>query len=158
MAFTARITVYPDVPGGFGPGSFTDLVQHEVDLPGLDSTWTHTLIAVSVAGDGGSADLTVVSEPSAAMSLTHHLRVVGTPAAHVRVVDTSGATLVETATAAPLYEGQTVAVGDRHFLVQSVGWPGRHPETGACAGDLDWQHVTVTEQPRPAVAPSAATP
>ncbi len=156
MAFTARITVYPDVPGGFTPTSFADLVQHEVHLPGLDTSWTHTLIGVSVALDGSSADLTVSSEPIAALSLDQHLRITGAPAARVRVVDGAGMVLAENSFSAPLQDGQEVEVAGEMYTVTSSSWPGRDPVTGICEGDLDWQVAVVVATPRPAAVPVAA--
>lgn len=161
--FQARITVFPDIPsqpdgrGGFAPGSFADLIQHEIHLPGLDPGCTHTLVAATVAEDRGSAELTVVSEPLAVMSLDRTLRVVnGTPPAHVRVTTSEGVVLAESTYPAPLQQGQDVELGGSHYRVTSADWPGRHPETGACEGDIDWQHVVVTAQPRPPTAPTPA--
>lgn len=161
--FQARITVYPDVPaqpdgrGGFTPSSFADLLQHEIHLPGLDPAWTHTLVAVAVAEDRSSAELAVVSEPLTALSLDRNVRIVnGTPAAHVRVVTVGGVVLAESTYPAPLYISQEVEIGGTHYLVQSVDWPGRHPELGVCEGDIDWQHAVVVEQPRPAPLPTPA--
>ncbi len=156
--FRARITVFPDVPGGFSPDSFADLVQREIHLPGLDQAWTHTLVDVTVAADRGSAELTVHSEPLIALSLDRHVRVEqGVPAARVRVHDQAGTVLAEAALAAPLRHGQEIVVNGVHHTVQSHEWPGRHPETGVCVGELDWQHVVVAAQPRPTVEPVAAS-
>ncbi len=156
MSFEARVTVRPDA-GRFQPGSFRELLQRRVELPGLDRVWNHTLIDVQVAPDGNSAELTVHSEPVHALSLDRGLRVVqGVPPAHVRVHDEHGQVLIETRLAAPLHPGQQVEVGGiTHQVVGVPTWPGRHPETGHCAGDLDWQHVTVRPNPRPVVAPTA---
>lgn len=157
MSFEARITVHPDA-GTFQPASFRELLQRHVELPGLDRVWTHTLIDVTVAPDGSSAELTVRSEPVHALSLDRNLRVCqGVPPAHVRVHDEHGAVLVEVRMAAPLQPGQEVELaGVAHRVVGEPSWPGRHPEHGYCAGDLDWQHVVVRPSPRPAVAPTAS--
>lgn len=154
--FVARVTVRPDV-GRFQPTSFRELLQRRIELPGLDRVWNHTLVDVQVAPDGSSAELTVHSEPVHALSLDRGLRVVqGVPAAHVRVHDEAGQVLAETRLAAPLQPGQEVELGGvAHRVVGIPTWPGRHPDTGHCAGDLDWQHVTVRSSPRPVVAPTA---
>lgn len=156
--FRALITVYPDVPprmvegrlvGGFPDHAFADLLQRHVHIPGLDQAWHHTLINVTVASDRASATLTVQSEPVAAVRVDQHLRVVqGVPPAWVRVHDQSGQVLAEAALSAPLQPGQTVEVGGVvHHVSADPHWPGRHPDTGMCVGDKDWQHVTVTPAP-----------
>jgi hypothetical protein len=162
-SFTTRITVYPDISvqpdgsGGFQPDSFAELLQLEIRLPGLDPTYTHTLVDVAVAADRNSADLTVRSQAPAALSLDRSLRVVsGTPTAWVRVVDQAGTTLAEGSYPAPLRPSQRVAVGADQYLVQTVTWPGRDPQTGMCTGDVDWQVATVIPQPQPATIPVAA--
>lgn len=156
MSFEARITVRPDA-GRFQPTSFRELLQRRIELPGLDRVWDHTLIDVTVAPDGSSAELTVHSEPQHALSLDRNLRVVqGVPPAHVRVHDEQGQVITEARLAAPLQPGQEVELGGiAHRVVGMPSWPGRHPETGHCAGDVDWQHVTVRASPRPTVAPTA---
>ena len=159
MSFRIRVTLSPDTPNGFTPGSFSELLHTQVDMPGLDRAWTHTVVEVSVAVDCDSADLTLMSEPMSPLSLDNTLRVdTGTPPARVRIVDAAGNVLTSATLSAPLQEGQPVAIGDDHHVVTAIDWPGRHPETGACTGDLDWQHVTVAPQPRPPVVPTAALP
>lgn len=158
MAFECRVTVYPDT-GTFQPSSFRDLVQRQVELPGLDGTWTHTLIDVTVAPDGSSAELRVHSEPAHALSLDASMRVLqGVPPARVRVHDEAGTVLHECALSAPLHPGQRVELGGAEYHVVGLPeWPGRHPEYGVCLGDLDWQHVTVRPDPQPPHVPTAST-
>lgn len=156
MSLTVRATVYPDLPGGFNPDTFQHLLQTHIHLPGLDPTWTHLLIASKVSDDGDQAELTVMSEPISPLSLEHTLRIVnGTPPAHIRVHDQNGTVLAEIQHSAPLHEGQEIAHAGTHWRVTSVEWPHRHPDTGVCEGDIDWQHATVTEHPRQPVTPTA---
>lgn len=156
MSFTARVTVAPDIEGGFQPGTFADLLQTHVHLPGLDPAWTHTLVGVDVAADGNSAELTVLSAPIAPMSLDRSMRLVnGCPPANVRALDEAGTVLAEATHAAPMQVGQVVDIAGTHWRVTAEEWPGRHPETGVCEGGLDWQHITVTAAP-PVPALSAA--
>jgi hypothetical protein len=56
-----------------------------------------------------------------------------------------------------LQPNQEVAIGEVHYVVASVSWPGRDPGTGICRGEVDWQQVVVGE-PLPAVSvgPAAA--
>ncbi|MEK6443654.1 hypothetical protein [Pseudonocardia sp. T1-2H] len=149
MTFQLRLLVRCDTPGGFAPGSFEALLQTVVHIPGLDPTWTHTLIDAVVAEDGGSAEFTVHSAPNVALSLDASLRVVtSTPAAWVRAVDEAGTVLAESSYAAPLRETQEVEIAGQHYTVTATSYPGRNPETGACAGDIDWQVAVVAPRPR----------
>jgi hypothetical protein len=161
MPFVARVEVYPDIPpesgGGFASTSFADLLHREIHLPGMDPAWHHTLIDVAVAGDRSSAELTIHSQPRVAMSLDRNLRVTSwQPAAYVRAHDQDGNVLAEVKLSAPLRMGQTVEVRGDIYTVQGHEWPGRDPETGCCAGDIDWQHVTLKPDPQPAHVPVAA--
>jgi hypothetical protein len=154
VSFQARITVYPDVEGGFTPAAFVDLLQHHIALPGLDPAWAHTLIDVQVAGDGGSAELTVHSQRPDAPSLDRSLRVLtGTPPARVRAITSDGEVLAESTYPAPLYQGQEVEIGGQHYLVESVDHPDRDPVSGCVVGGLDWQVAVVRLEARPAVVP-----
>lgn len=158
MPFLARVTVYPD-HGAFRPDSFRDLLQAHIQLPGLDQEWTHTLVDVAVPEDGAHAELTVHSEPPPARPLHAALRIVSTtPAAHVRVHDSDGQVLHEGSHSAPLRLGQIVDIAGGRYIVDATTWPGRHPDTGACAGDIDWQHATVRRLPPIEAAPTAAAP
>jgi hypothetical protein len=156
--FITRVQVFPEVPpeqgGGFTPSSFDHLMHLQVHQPGLDPTWEHTLVAAHVEPDRTSAELTLHSTPGPALSLDRHLRIVTwQPAAHVRGHDTDGNVIVETKLDAPLHPGQVVEVGGKPHRVAPAEdhelWPLRHPETGICRGDLDWQHVTLVPEPQP---------
>lgn len=149
MPYTLRVTAIPDA-GGFRPDTFDHVLQREIELPPLNPTYRHTLIAAEVADDGTSAQLVVRSDPPEATSLDGGLRLIdGTPPAWVRVVDDAGTVLVEGAYPAPLRAGQDVAVGADHFTVADVSWPGRNPDTGVCSGDVDWQVAKVTPAGQP---------
>lgn len=150
-----RVTVFPDV-GGFPPASFDHLRHLEVHLPGLDPGWAHTLIDAQVAAGGGSADLTLHSQPRVGVALDRGLRIVTwQPAAHIRALAEDGTELAVTKLDAPLQVGQRVEVaGERHRVVEE-SWPGRHPRTGVCHEGLDYQHVTLVLDPEPLHHPTA---
>lgn len=155
MAIAATFSVFPDTIA-FPPDAFADLLQREISLPSLARDWTHTLVDIAVADDGSVAHLRVLSEPPHPIPMDDALRIVTTtPAARVRVVDEAGEQLVEGAYPAPLQEGQRVAVGDRHYVVVSVDWPGRDPISGTCRGAIDWQVATVSAEPVPPQLPEA---
>jgi hypothetical protein len=136
--------------GGFLPTTFQDLLQRRITLDGLDPRYYHTLVAVAVADDGGSAALQILTEPIDPLNLTRTLRVHDdTPLAHVRVVGEDGSVLCEGQYTAPLQHGQTVAVGQDYYLVTEIAWPNRTNRT-ANPGELDWQQATVI----PAVPPT----
>ena len=144
--------------GPFLPTSFRDLLQKQILLPGLDPSWEHILVEVDVAADGSAALLAVSSTPPPATELTSPIRLVaGTPAAFIRVINRQGSVLAEGRYACPLQPNQEVAVGEVHYVVASVSWPNRDPDTGACRGEVDWQHVVVGEPlPMVPVGPTAA--
>jgi hypothetical protein len=149
VTFQLRLLVKSDTPAGFAPGSFEALLQTVVHIPGLDPTWTHTLIDAVVAEDGDSAEFTVHSAPNVALSLDASLRVVtSTPAAWVRAVDEAGTVLAESSYPAPLREAQEVEIAGQHYLVNATSYPGRDPISGVCAGDIDWQVAVVIPVPR----------
>lgn len=155
--FTITPGVHPDNGGGYQPDSFRELLHHEIQLPGLDRAWSHTLIDVTVADDRASAQLVVHSAQELAMNLDHGLSVVtAQPKAHVRAHDADGNLLAEVKLDAPLQPGQLVtARGDLYRVGPDVTYPYRAP-TGCCArGSLDWQHVTLVPDPRPAHEPTA---
>lgn len=153
MPWLDSITVTP-THGTFLPSSFQDLLQHRIDLAGLDPRYYHTLVNIEVAPDGASAVLQVHTEPIEPFNLTRTLRMHdGTPVAHVRVVDDTGAVLAEGQYAVPLQQGQTVAVGTDYYLVTAIAWPNRDAN-GVAAGDLDWQQATVTPTPAPVMLPT----
>lgn len=142
------------VTGNFLPTSFQDLLQQRIDLAGLDPRYYHTLVSVQVAPDGSSAVLQVHTEPIDPLNMGRTLRVHdGTPLAHVRVIDTTGTVLVEGQYAAPLQQGQTVAVGADYYLVTGVSWPNRDVN-GIATGNVDWQQATVTATTAPVMLPS----
>lgn len=156
--------VFPEIPpqphggGGFTPTSFDHLLHHDVALPGLDTTWTHTLVDAHVAEDRASALLTVHSRPRAVTSLDRSLRIVTwQPAAYVRAHDQAGDVLTEVRQDAPLQPGQVVELGAKTYRVAPAKdhelWPHRHPDTGVCRGDIDWQHVTLVPEDPPAHLP-----
>lgn len=165
MPLIIRVDVFPEVPpqvgGGFQPGSFDHLMHLEIHQPGLDPTWEHTLVDATVAADGGSAQLTVHSQPRVGVSLDRTLRVVTwQPAAHVRAHDPTGQQVAYTKLDAPLRPGQVVELGGRPYRVAPAEhhelWPHRDPETGMCRGDIDYQHVTLHPEPPPDHTPSPA--
>jgi len=151
--------VFPEIPpqpnggGGFTPTSFDHLLHHDVHLPGLDTAWNHTLVDAHIAPDRASALLTVHSTPQVVTSLDRSLRIVTwQPAAYVRAHNQDGDVLAEVRQDAPLQPGQLVELGDTTYRVAPAEhhemWPHRHPDTGVCRGDIDWQHVTrLPEQP-----------
>ncbi len=152
MAYEIRITAFPDVPvsddgrGGFAPDSFTDLMHLEVELPGLDRAWHHTLVGVAVAADRNSAELTVHSTPRAPKSLDRGLRLsTWLPAAHIKAHDENGTELVVAKLDAPLQVGEHAEM-----------WPHRHADSGSCHKGIDYQHVTLTSDPAPVHQPTAA--
>lgn len=154
MPLLARITIFPPQPGAFRPSTFQELVQHRIDMPGLDSRYQHTLLAAEVADDGNSAELLVHSEPVAALSLDRHMRpVYGTPETRIRALDEAGQELAAGTFAAPLQLGQEVKVGEDHYHVAGVDWPYRN-EHGVCIGELDWQYVTLQPSPQPLMQPT----
>lgn len=142
MAHTIKIILTPDKPYGFKPDSFDHLLQLEIQLPGLDTRYTHTLMSARVAGDGNAAELTVQSEPVAAMAVDQGIRFVnGTPTAKVRVVTDDGVSLLaETQLNAPLRPGQRIAIGEDEYQITADEWPHRD-DTGMCRGEVDWQHA-----------------
>jgi hypothetical protein len=143
MPLTIKVTVVPE-QFPFAPTSFQEMLQRSVKLPGLDPAWQHTLVHVDVAPDGLSAEVTVVSAPDVVPQMVEGLRVdYGSPTAHVRVFDMAGTQLSEGRFPAPMQVGQKIAVGDTEYLVTGQDWPGRDPNSGVCAGDVDWQHVVV---------------
>jgi hypothetical protein len=158
--FLCRLTVYPEIPaqptggGGFLPTSFGEWLQSRVQCPGLDPAFWHVLVAVTVAADRNSAELTIHSEPKAPLYLDRHLRpVTGTPEARVRVLDETGIELFAGCHHAPLQPGQQVRIGADDYQVLTVDWPHRN-EYGMCVGELDWQHATVTPVPQVPMVPS----
>ncbi len=154
MAFELRITLSPDIPGGFRPTTFDHLLQHRIELPGLDRQHVHTLIHADVAADGNAAELTIHSEPIAPLSLDQGIRFVnGTPHARVKAVTPDGEELAAVQLMAPLRKGQRVAIGESEYVVADTGWPLRHPRTGVCSGEIDWQHATLIP-----VDPGSPTP
>lgn len=169
MAYEIRVTVYPDIPvqeegrGGFAPDSFTNLMHLEVDFPGLDRAWHHTLVGVSVAPDRNSAELVMHSAPRAPKSLDRGLRLsTWLPAAHVKAHDDSGTELATVKLDAPLQLGEHVEVAGKRYRVAGPRehgemWPHRHPETGVCHRGIDYQHVTLVADPEPAHEPIKAS-
>jgi hypothetical protein len=154
---TITVTTAPEVPGSLRPDAFEHLLHLAIDCPALDAAWTHTLIDYQVALDGNSARLTVHSAPPRGVSLTHGIRLVSwVPAAHVKAHAPDGTELAAVRLNAPLQPGQPIEIGDKAYLVSGEPtWPHRDPETGVCRGDIDWQHVTVTEAVAPLRAPTA---
>lgn len=168
MAYEIRATVFPGVPvqedgrGGYAPDSFVNLLHLEVELPGLDRAWHHTLVGVTVAPDRNSAELVIHSTPRAPKSLDRGLRLsTWLPAAHVKAHDAEGAELAVTKLDAPLQLGEHVEVAGKRYRVagpQDHGemWPHRHPDSGSCHVGIDYQHVILHEDPEPAHQPTAA--
>jgi hypothetical protein len=162
-----RTTVRPDVlphpgGGGFTPTSFDHLMGHDVHVPGLDNIgWSHTLIDARVTDDGSSAELTYHCTPKGVGPLDHGVRVVSwQPPAYVRAHDTDGGVLAEVRRDAPLQVGEQVELGGVFYRVAPAEhhhmWPHRDPATGVCKGTIDWQHVTLTPEDRPAHLPQLA--
>ena len=145
-----QFTIVPEHPAGeFRDDSFTHLLQAQVLAPGLDSSHRHTLIDAQVEPGGGAAILTIDTEP---MAQTRQLRgafrvVAGTPTAKVVCLkhEDHHQELLRLQLDAPLQAGQRVALGEQEYLVTGVEWPNRDPDTGVCAGDVDWQHAYLTE-------------
>jgi hypothetical protein len=153
MPWLDVVTVYGT---GFLPTTFSDLLQRRITLDGLDPRYYHTLVAVAVADDGNSAALQIYTEPIDPLRLTRALRVHdGTPLAHVRVVTDDGTVLSEGQYVAPLQHGQTVAVGQDHYVVTDIAWPHRNGGDTA-VGELDWQQATVVPTPSPTMLPQLA--
>jgi hypothetical protein len=159
--FETRVTVFPDVPvqpsgaGGFTPDSFTNMMHLEIEMPGLDRHWQHTLVAVTVAEDRNSAELTCHSTPKAPKSLDRGLRIVTwLPPAHIRAHDQDGTEVAVTKLDAPLPVGEFVEVGGVRHRVAAADWPHRNPDTGICHEGLDYQHVTLVPDPEPAHLPT----
>lgn len=156
VALHARFLVRPNL-GVFAPMSFAELLQSRISMPGLDPLWRHTLVDVKIGEGGAYAELTVVSEPPPARPVDTALRVVNhTPPARVRVIDEGGNVLHEGDHPTPFRNGQHVEVGGKRYRVAKVAWPGRN-RRGVCTGDLDWQHVTVTEAEPPVLLPARAS-
>lgn len=160
MAFETRVTVFPEV-GGFRPDSFGDLLQRHVEMPGLDPGFYHLLIGATVADDLGSAELVIHSEPMEPLRLDRALRVRhDLPSARVKAHDTDGNLLVDGAYDRPLQVGEPVLFAGEHYRVAMSDpadmWPHRHPESGACHGQIDWQHVTLVPDPQADPHPSLA--
>lgn len=145
--------------GGFPQGAFDELLQREVQQPGLDPLWRQILIDAQVIDDGQAAELTLRCEPRQEhLKLHQSLRVFpGTPPAYVRALDEDGQELHAGMHASPFEQGKRVALGEHLYEVISEQWPGRHPETGVCAGDIDWQHVTVRKLDQSSWLPSIAS-
>lgn len=159
MPFTVQIKITPDVPpehgGGFAPDSFHDLLHREITLPGLDPTWAHTLVAVVVAADRTSAEITVHSAPKVPKSLDRNLRLATwQPAAHVKAHDADGTELAVAKLDAPLQVGEHVEVAGQRHRVAAVDWPHRDPASGTCHVGLDYQHVTLAPDPALAHLPT----
>ena len=163
MPLHTRVTVYPDLPvqegserGGFATDSYRDLLGCEVTMPGLDPQWTHTVIGADVAPDRNSAELVFHSAPKAPKSLDRALRIVTwLPPAHIKAHDRDGTELAVTKLDAPLQLGQYVEVAGQRHRVAEVTWPHRDPDSGTCHEGLDYQHVTLVEDPEPAHEPTA---
>lgn len=168
MEILSTITVTPDqVTGVFQPSSFHEWVGQHVQVAGLDPAYHHTLRSVEIVPGprmvlnhgtgtfveqvvpGGAAVLTVHTEApfvpdhaSFVQAITH------LPQARVRIVDAdSGEELVRGRYPAPLATAQTIAVGDREYMVTAVEWPNRDPETGSAGTAEDYQVATVRSMP-----------
>lgn len=143
--------------GGFPDGTFTELLQREVHQPGLDPAWCQILTDIRIIDGGDTAELTLHCEPRQ----SHHqaelaLRVYpGTPPAYVKLIDADGTVLHAGKHPSPFPNGQRVAIGEHLYEVTGHEWPGRHPETGVCAGDIDWQIASVRKVDEPSLFPSA---
>lgn len=159
---TITVTVRTQIPvangGGFPEASFDHLLQREVTQPGLDAHWRQVLINAEIVEGGDAAVFTLHCEPrEGALIAERSLRIhPGTPPAYVRLLAEDDSELHAGPHAAPLYPGQPVAIGERHYEVVSSEWPGRDPDTGVCAGDIDWQRAIVREIPRPSWLPTLA--
>lgn len=158
MSIVSTVTVYTDAE--YQPTSFQELLQQEVDVPGLDSAYRHVLTAAEVAEDRRSAKLTVVTTTPHTVDLARHISVLlDTPKAAVEAYDLDGNHLATGAFDAPLTVGQQVLVQGAPWSVQSVSWPNRDPETGAVPdlsrlGEpplLDVQHAVLAPSEPPAV-------
>lgn len=162
--FVIKLITFPEIPpqangaGGFRPDSFEHMLGMVIDCPGLDARWRHQLIDYTVAADRASAELVVHSTPPEGVSLDRSLRIVTwLPAAHVKAHDAKGTELAAVRLDAPLQAGQLVELGGKHYRVaEQPTWPHRHPVSGTCRGDIDWQHVTLVEDPQPAHLPTPA--
>lgn len=152
------IVVRPEVENGYTPSSFSELLQQLVVFPGLDPSWMHTLVGVEVADNGSHAVLTIHSETQHRARLGAAMRPSFHPPARIKAFDPDGNELHVGAHPAPLRVSEMVAIGEQHYQVTSVDWPGRHPETGVCVGEIDWQHAVLTpiDNPMPAPAPFTA--
>lgn len=142
--------IVPEHPRGqFEPDSFDHLLQQRVHAPGLDTAHNHVLIDAQVDETGGSAVLTVDSSPVVPVrQLRGAFRVVaGTPTVKAVLVKSGDPhqELHRTQLDAPLQPGQRVALGEQEYVVTHTEWPMRDPETGMCAGSVDWQHVHLSE-------------
>jgi hypothetical protein len=156
--------VHADVPaesgGGFTPDSFADMRHREVAVPGLDPAWHHTLVGVTVAQDRNSAELVIHCAPRAPKSLDRGIRLVTwLPAAHVKAHDADGNELAVTKLDAPLQLGQHVEVAGVRYRVTGPHthgemWPHRDPDSGTCHQGIDYQHVTLNEDPEPPHLPT----
>lgn len=163
MAYTIRVTALPSIPvqqdgrGGFPPDSFIHLLGREVEMPGLDKTWHHTVVAATVAADRDSAELTLHSAPRAPKSLDRGLRLATwLPAAHIKAHDPDGTELAVAKLDAPLQLGEHVEVAGERYRVASVDWPHRDPDSGTCHHGIDYQHVELHPDPEPAHLPAPA--
>lgn len=155
MVTEFRILLRPQIENGFTESSFSELLQQQVSVPGLDERWVHTLVGVSVAEEGAYAELTVHSEPPHAARLGSAIRPsFGAPPARVRAFDPDGVELHAGAHPSPLRVGELVAIGDQHYRVGAAHWPGRDPDTGVCAGEIDEQHVVLAPVPDPVPPPA----
>lgn len=158
-----KVRVRPEVStahgGGFPPGTFDSLLQREIHQPGLDLTWQHILIDAAILDDGDAAELVLHSQPRThPLNADQSLRVFpGTPPAYVKLLSEDGDQLHAGIHASPFHVGKQVALGEHLYEVVSEDWPGRHPETGVCAGDIDWQVCTVRDLERTSWLPSIAS-
>lgn len=159
---TVKVSVRPQIPvangGGFPPGTFDSLFQREVDQPGLDPTWRHILIDAEITDGGDRAEWTLHSEPRLhPHNVDQSVRVFpGTPPAYVRVLSEDGAELHAGPHDSPFWIGRRIAIGEMLYEVTADEWPGRHPETGVCTGDIDWQHVRARVVEQPSYLPTPA--
>ncbi|MCW2900915.1 MAG: hypothetical protein JWO67_3180 [Streptosporangiaceae bacterium] len=158
MATEIRIVLRPQVENGFTPTSFSDLLQQQVSFPGLDQSYVHTLVGVDVAPDGSRAELMIHSEPMHRVQLGAAMRPsFGAPPARIKAFDTDGNELHIGSHPSPLRVFEMVAIGDLHYRVAATDWPNRDPNTGACVGDIDWQHVVLQPIPNPVPEPAPFT-
>lgn len=150
------VKLYPQA-GTFSPTSFHDMLQTQVMYPGLDERYAHILVDVAVAADGSSAVVTLHSQARFTLDLNASLRPsFATPPARVKAVDEAGNELHVGAHPAPFTNGERLAIGDQHYQVSSVSWPGRDA-SGIARGLIDWQQVVLVPVPNPvpALAPVA---